>query len=69
MNVLHIPGLQSLISFNAIGRSSPKYESSQLHAAGDGPMTSSRPASALDVRLDEQVLDCFRNYLLHAEFI
>jgi len=55
MNVLHIPGLQSLISFNAIGRSSPKYESSHLHDADDGPTTSSRPASALDVRLDEQV--------------
>jgi len=55
MNVLHIPGLQSLISFNVIGRSSPKYESSQLHDTADGPSTSSRPASALDVRIDEQV--------------
>ena len=51
MNVLHIPGLQSLISFNVIGRSSPKYQS----AMSDGPTTSSRPASALDIRLDEQV--------------
>jgi len=55
MNVLHIPGLQSLISFNAVGRSSPKYESSHVLDAADGPTTSSRPASAMDVRLDEQV--------------
>jgi len=51
MNVLHIPGLQSLISFNVIGRSSPKHES----GTSEFPTTSSRPASALDVRLDEQV--------------
>ena len=57
MNVLHVPGLQSLISFNTIGRSSPKYESSQLQG---GPTTSSRPPSALDVRLDEQVLVIFK---------